>query len=256
MHTLADAQRALLSTVLLELRLIAGWLPSDALGLIRTLAGWYELVNLEDRIAYLGGAPLRPPFELGSLDVAWSAASGAQSLGELRSALARSSWAIPEARRRPSSVSGSDWPGRAESPPASRRRRAGQRERPRCSSHASSSSPGCRSTRCRCPTSDSWALPGRPPARTSGSSKPCQPRPRGRLRPQPISDLLWRAEASWWTRVEQEARVLLGSAVAGRNVVVGAAALLAADARRVAVALGAVTRRGLPGVEEVLDATA
>ena len=35
----------------LDLRLLAGWLPGDALGLLRALAAWYELVNIEDRVA-------------------------------------------------------------------------------------------------------------------------------------------------------------------------------------------------------------
>ena len=255
-RSLADAQRALLSTVLLELRLIAGWLPSDALGLVRTLAGWYELVNLEDRIAYLGGAPLRPPFELGSLDVAWSAASGAQSLGELRSALAPSAWGDP----------GGETPAEFGLGLRLAWARRVAADVPEASTWAAGAT-GLLVARELFVTGlpvDTLPLPD---FRLLGSAWPAARTYERFVEALPAQaawaldaatdpDLLWRAEAGWWTRVEREARALLGSAVAGRNVVVGAAALLAADARRVAVALGAVARRGLPGVEEVLDATA
>jgi hypothetical protein len=70
------------------------------------------------------------------------------------------------------------------------------------------------------------------------------------------TDALWRAEAAWWRRVEADAHVLSRSATAGRPVVVGVVALLAADARRVALVLGGVARRGLAGVSEALDALA
>jgi hypothetical protein len=254
--TLPDAQRAVASTVLLELRLLAGWLPSDALGLVRTLAGWYELVNLEDRTAYLVGAPLRLPFELGSLDVAWSPASGAQSLGELRSALASSPWGDPGGET-PAELSLGlrlAWARRiaADVPEAL---------------HWAAGATALLVARQLFVTGlpvDTLPLPG---FRLLGSawtvartyerfvgSLPTQAA--WALEEAAVPELLWLAEARWWRRVEQEARALLGSGVAGRSVVVGAAVLLAADARRVAAVLGAVARRGLPGVEEVLDAGA
>ena len=92
---LEAAQRALAVKTLLDLRLLAGWLPRDALGLLRALAAWFELANLEDRIAYLDGAPLREPFELGSLAGAWPRAAEAQSIEELRQALAPTAWGDP-----------------------------------------------------------------------------------------------------------------------------------------------------------------
>lgn len=253
---LADAQRAVVAKVLLELRLLAGWLPSEALGLVRTLAGWYELVNLEDRIAYLGGAPLRPPFELGSLATAWSGASGAQSLGELRSALASSTWGDP----------GGDTPGEL----SFGLRLAWARRITTTVPEALPWAAGATALLVAhelfvtglpvdiLPVPEARLLgPAWPAAATYGQfvdALPAQASWALELAPEP--GLLWRAEARWWVRVEQEARALLGSGIAGRNVVVGAAALLAADARRVAVALGAVARRGLPGVEEARDATA
>jgi hypothetical protein len=253
---LADAQRAVASTVLLELRLLAGWLPSDALGLLRTLAGWYELANLEDRMAYLEGAQLRPPFELGSLDVAWSHAAGAQSLRELRSALASSSWGDPGGETPAEFSLGLRlaWARRlADDVPEALHWAAGATALLVARELFVTGLPV-----------DTLPLPGFrllgsawQAARTYERFVDTLPAHAAwALDPAPDPDLLWRAEAGWWTRVEQEARVLLGGTVAGRNVAVGAAALLAADARRVAVALGGVARRGLTGVEEVLDATA
>lgn len=254
--SLAEAQRAVVSTVLLELRLLAGWLPSEALSLVRTLAGWYELVNLEDRVAYLGGAPLRPPFDLGSLGAAWPRASAAQSLAELRSALASSPWGDP----------GGDTP--AELSFGLRLAWAH-----RIAKNAPEALPWAAGATALLVARELFVaglpvdiLPV-PEVRLLGSAWPAATayeqfvaalpaQAAWALEPATEPELLWRAEARWWVRVEQEARALLGSAVAGRNVVVGAAALMAADARRVAAALEAVARRGLPGIEEALDATA
>ena len=65
--TLEDAQRAVASVLLLELRLLLGWLPRGCSELVRSLGAWFELVNVEDRLAYLRGGPLQPAFELGAL---------------------------------------------------------------------------------------------------------------------------------------------------------------------------------------------
>ena len=92
---LAGAQRAIASTTLLHLRLLAGWLPREALEPLRSLAAYFELANLEDRLAYLEGAPLSQPFELGSLAVAWPRAEQAQTPEELVAVLAASPWGDP-----------------------------------------------------------------------------------------------------------------------------------------------------------------
>jgi hypothetical protein len=253
---LADAQRAIASKTLLELRLLAGWLPGEALGLLRALAAWYELANLEDRIAYLGGAPLRRPFELGSLAVAWPRAAGAQSLDELRRSLRPSSWGDPGGStaaevslglrlawaRRVAAVApeARSWAAGAaalllarelfvvglavELLPLPAVRLLGPRWQ-------------AAGTFARfvdaLPPDAAWAL--------AGAEGP---------------EDLWRAEARWWARCEADATTLVHTAVAGPRVVVGAAALLAADAHRAASALEAAARRGLAGVEEAIDAAA
>lgn len=253
---LAGAQRALMTKTLLELRLLAGWLPGDALGLLRALAAWYELANIEDRISYLAGGPLRPPFELGSLAVAWPRAAEAQSLDELRRAVAASSWGNPGGET-PAQVGLGlrlAWARRVASEvPEARLWAAGAsalllaRELfvvglpvellPLPSFRLLGSGWQVAGTFERfvhaLPADAAWSL--------TGISAP---------------EELWRAEALWWRQLEADAQTLLHARLADRQVVIGGAALLAADARRVATVLAAVARRGLRGVEEVLDAAA
>ena len=52
---LASAQRALAETTLWHIRVLAGWASPQGLEAIRSLAAWFELVNIEDRLAFLGG---------------------------------------------------------------------------------------------------------------------------------------------------------------------------------------------------------
>ena len=92
---LAEAQRAVASTLLLHLRVLAAWLPPSGAASLRALAAWFELVNIEDRLAYQLGGGLRRPFELGGLSTAWSRLSETQSPAELRRALAASAWTDP-----------------------------------------------------------------------------------------------------------------------------------------------------------------
>jgi hypothetical protein len=69
------------------------------------------------------------------------------------------------------------------------------------------------------------------------------------------SDELWRAEARWWSRVERDGFALLGEgsgAGLGPAPVLGAVAVLAADAWRVRAALELAARGGQP--LEVFDA--
>jgi hypothetical protein len=209
---------------------------------------------VEDRLAYLGGAPFRPPFELGSLAVAWPRAAGAQSLGELRTALASSGWGDPGGET-PAQIGMGlrlAWARRvAALVPEVRAWAAGAvalllaRELfvvglpvellplPAFTLLG----PGWQRARTfdrfveELPADAAWAFEG-----IAGPEN------------------LWRAEAGWWARCEAEARELLQGTIGDRRVVAGAVALLAADAHRVSAALGAAARRELAGVEEAFDA--
>jgi hypothetical protein len=248
--SVGESQRAIASKALMDLRLLAGWLPADAIGLLRALAAWFELANLEDRIAYFDGAPLRTPFELGSLGVAWPRAAETQGLEELRRALAATPWGDPGGES--SVVAGLGlrlaWARRVagEAPAATRWASgaaglllareifvAGLPVEALPLPKLELLGPGWQTARTLphfvrdLPPSAAWAL-------------------------EDLADAadLWRAEARWWSTVEADGDRLLHRESAGPDVVTGATALLAADAHRIVAALGAVWRRELAGVEE------
>lgn len=249
----AAAQRAIAATTLLHLRILAGWLPPGAVGVVRALAGWFEAVNVEDRLAYLLGHEPQRPFALGSLSLAWPALSRAQTPADLRAALAGSSWGDPGSDE-PVDVHvalGVAWARRvlAEAPEA----RAwvggalalllarglvpggGARVPAAVDSLLGSAwrqAQTIRSLATALPNHASWALEG-------------------------VDDPqdLWRAEAAWWERVERDAEAMVRGHREGRRTVVGVVALLGADARRASMALAAAARGGPALLEEALDAT-
>jgi hypothetical protein len=95
---LTAAERGVADTLLWHLRILAGWLPAAGAALIRALAGWFELANIDARLAALAGDGREPaPFALGTLGTAWGAAEQARTIEELADALAGSGWALPRA---------------------------------------------------------------------------------------------------------------------------------------------------------------
>jgi hypothetical protein len=252
-----EAQRAVVESTLLHLRVLAGWLPRDGLELLRTLVAWFELANVEDRLTYLLGGPLRRPFELGSLAVAWPAVASAQTDDELRRALASTRWSTGPGAAVPDDLQLGlrlAWARRVlRDVPEARAWAAGAvailvaRQL-----FVSGRVLGGLDQAIAPALGSSWAHAG-----TLASFRAAvPPQAAWPLAEVESTDALWRAEAAWWRRVEADAHVLSRSATAGRPVVVGVVALLAADARRVALVLGGVARRGLAGVSEALDALA
>jgi hypothetical protein len=70
---LEAAQRGVAETLLWHLRIMAGWLPTAGAGLVRALAGWFELANVDARLAALAGDGGEPaPFVRGGLATAWT----------------------------------------------------------------------------------------------------------------------------------------------------------------------------------------
>jgi len=241
---LEEAERAVLDTTLLHLRLLLGWLPAAAHGLLRTLAAWFELANVEERVAYLAGGELPRPFELGALAVAWPRAADAQSLEELSRALSGPAWTelrvhsvaelglalrlawarrvaaeVPEAR--PWALGGTALLLASElyvvGLPVER---LAVPTVPLLGS-AWQSAGTFEELKQSLPPDAAWAL--------AETSRP---------------DELWRAEARWWDTVEQDADRLLHTGSVGQAVVTGAVALLAADAHRVVAALETAARGG------------
>ena len=87
------AERAVAETLLWHLRILAGWLPASGAGLVRTLAGWFELANIDARLAAFAGDGREPePFVLGGLATAWARIDQARTIEEVAQAIAASAW--------------------------------------------------------------------------------------------------------------------------------------------------------------------
>ncbi len=251
---LAEAQRAVAATALWQMRVLAGWLPPGAALHARVLVAWFEIANLDERLAELDGMPSRRPFDPGSLGSASRRIAGASSTSDLRLALAASDWGDP----------GSDEP--ADIARAVRLRWA-------------------RRVLDAVPAAAPWALGavalllardlaagGRPrgalfrlpelgrgvadAADITGLTRRLSPRASWVLAGIDDAGALWTAEVRWWRRVEEDARALLVRSSDGMSVLTGAAALVAVDARRVSAALAAAARGGSASALEVLDAVA
>jgi hypothetical protein len=240
------------STLLWNLRVLAGWLPRDGVAALRALAAWFELADVDERIRVLTGLPAGPTYRLGALATAWSRIEPSQSLPDLRSRLAstpwgdpggdsgwqiqlalRLSWAERVAREAPPA---GDWAAAAAALLFAREVVGGGRRLPprQARSAARLLGPSAASARdlaglaAALPRSVAWVLDG-------------------------VSDAedLWRAEPRFWRRVEDDAFGLARSSSFGLPRIVGAVGLLAADAWRVRAALTLAGRSPAP---EVLDA--
>ncbi|HWF40919.1 MAG TPA: hypothetical protein VN683_02435, partial [Acidothermaceae bacterium] len=66
-HDLADAQRAVASTLLWNVRVLAGWVPANGVGMLRIAMAWFEILNVEARLRPAERRPVPPRFEMGSL---------------------------------------------------------------------------------------------------------------------------------------------------------------------------------------------
>lgn len=250
--TLEEAERELAASAALRVRTLAAWLPPEGTSLLRALGGWFEIANVEDRLAYLAGGSLWPAIPLGVLSSAGVAASEIEDPAELRRLLAASSWGAP-ASDRPEDILLAlrfGWARRVvrQVPEAARWACGGAalvlaaelflRDRPVDPSFVpvgvlgrgwsgASAVPDLRS---RLPAVAAWAL--------AGIEDPAE---------------LWRAELVWWQQVAAEARTMTVSGLPGRRTIVGVAALLALDAVRVATALAVAASGGSPAAWEVLN---
>ncbi len=255
--TLAQAQHGTAATVLWHLRILAGWLPSSGVRALRALAGWFELANVDQHLRALAGRPAEPPYRLGMLATAWPRLARATSPDQLRAELASSPWGDPGGSTERDIALGMRlaWADRV---------------------------------RGRVPAAAGWArgaaallvarelvVTGRPlptgasvaarrllgrglPAEVGGSvaelAGTLPPDAAGALREVARPDELWRAEIRWWIRLRTEGAALLSKAGFAPEPVVGAAAVLAADAWLVRAALELAARGGT--APEALDALA
>jgi hypothetical protein len=63
--------------------------------MLRLLAGWFEIANVDERLSEFGGQRGESPFRLGSLATAWPRLATASDARQLRDALAASPWGDP-----------------------------------------------------------------------------------------------------------------------------------------------------------------
>jgi hypothetical protein len=249
--SLAAAQHAVAETILWDMRVLAGWLPRDGVSLLRLLAAYFEIANVDELLQTLAGRPSDPEFQLGALATAWPRLSETTSMVELRHALAASAWGDPggDSSRDIRLAMRARWAARVVA--------SGDRARawatastgllhsaePSGDAAAATSRDGTAgqpSARARLATPGRrrQALPGQP--RTSAAA--------GRAAES------WQAEVDWWRRVEADGRGLLRSSASDSDPVLGTVVVMAADARRVRAALACAARGGL--ALEAYDAVA
>lgn len=251
---LADAQRAVAATALWQLRVLAGWLPPGAAPRARVLAAWFEIANIDERIAELAGMESHPQFDLGSLASVSRQVGGTTSAAGLRAVLASSEWGDPGGDA-PAAIARAlrlAWARRAlDSLPGAATWTLGAVALLLARDIASGGGP-------------QGALSRLPELGRDVAGAADIPELARRLAPRAawvlsgVDDAtgLWMAEARWWRRVETDARALLARSPDGVSALTGAAALVAVDARRVSAALAAAARGGSPSTLEVLDAVA
>jgi len=248
---LEAAQRAVAASTLLHLRLLSGWLPPGGAEFLRSLAAWYELANVEDRLAYLLGADLRPPFDLGGLASAWPAASQAVDVTDLRRALATSAWGDPGGTR-PDELHlalRASWANRvAASAPEVADLVAGGLALLVARELFVTGRPVELLLRRHLPALGiEWE---RAPTFTELAAA-LPPRAAWVLDEIDAPERLWQAELAWWRRVETDGRELMLRSSEGRAVVTGAVLQLAVDTWLTAAALAAAAAGGV-GIEAVL----
>lgn len=257
--TLPEAQRAVSATVLWHLRVLAGWVPHGDARVLRVLAGGFEVANTDERVRFLAGLEHEPPYQLGSLATAWPRIAVAPSLPAIRDVLGGSAWGDPGdatpralhlgmrlawAARVAASVPGArHWAGGAAAILVAREVVvAGHRPTPEAIRVATGLL-GPDWIGQRTVAGLAAALPGEARWALDGID---------------TTDELWRAEARFWARVGQDGMTRLTRGVASDAPVIGAAAVLAADAWRVRAALEVAARSGRDDarVLEAFDAVA
>ncbi len=253
-HALDMAQRAVSEALLWDLRVLAGWLPRGGTAMMRALAGWFEIANITERLRELDTGTPGQYFELGALATAWPRLRALAGPPGVRRALAASAWDDP----------GGDEPAAIEvGLRAMWARRIAALGEPARTWAAAAIVLLLASERFAAGRPDNTALRSVAAALLGRAAAAGTLDELAAGLPRRLSWVLsqgtapgglWRNEAIWWRRVDQDGRKLLGAKGYGRGPVIGAAVVLAADARRVGSALEVAARGG--GSVEALDAVA
>jgi hypothetical protein len=245
-QSLAAAQRQIAGSILWDLRVLAGWLPSGGLRLLRVLSAWFEVANIDELLQSIAGRPTDAEFRLGALATAWPRLRQAASNGELRAALAASAWQDPGGESTYAMRIGirARWAARAAAlgDPArtwaagavallvaGERFSAGRAVDPAVMGSALSLlGPAAQAA-----TLEEMAsgLPSRAGWVLAGITAPAD---------------LWRAEQAWLARVERDGLRLLRTSGLDSDAVLGAVTVMACDAWRIRAALELAARGGKP----------
>ncbi|MCQ1987150.1 hypothetical protein [Arthrobacter sp. zg-Y844] len=264
-RTLGAAQQATRRTVLWQLRVLAGWLPAGQdTQLVRAAAARYEADNIVALAAALrrnvdsGTDPepasdSAPVFDLGGLATAWPRLQTADSPETLQAMLAASPWGDPGSAVSLPDMLTAVWLRRLAS--------AAPATRPWAVAGAVLLAARLLLVT-RTGTTDRLVSLLRPLIGTGWTEAASLSELTAALSPaagQALAEVqepheLWRAEARLAAQVEADGFGLLRAGLPGPDVVVGAMAVLAADAWRVRAALAAAATG--TGRSEVLDAVA
>jgi hypothetical protein len=262
-QSLAVAEHAVGDVLLWHLRVLAGWLPAEGAGVLRVLAGGFEIANTDEHLRRLAGRDSEAygvvaPYRLGRLATAWPRLARTSTIAEVAEVLRASAWGDPgdASERGVRLAMRLSWARQVAGavPPARDWAAAGAAL---VIARVLPSRPG------QVP-----AAPERAAAALLGSSalhagtlRELAERIPGRLRwvladlpTAGAADELWRAEGTWWRRVESDGFAMVLRSAPGPEVPLGAAAVLAADAWRVRAALELAARGG--AAPEAFDAVA
>lgn len=241
-QTLSESEHALAAGLLWRLRVLSGWQPPVGAGAIRLLAAGFEIANVDDHARVLtAGAQTRtsdPPFELGSLGIAWSRVRTTTSITRLRAALATSIWGDP----------GSDRPADIATAIRlvwARRIIAAVADAARWAAGGAALLVARRLFVERAPLSETAHRHGvailgpvaltAPDLAAFGAALPSDAR--WALTDVTAADQLWRAEFRWWSRFERDGMALVAGSRFGAATPIGVVALLTVDAWRLRAAL-------------------
>jgi hypothetical protein len=244
-QSLGEAQHAVLDTMVWNLRVLAGWAPREGVGILRAMTAGLEVANTLHHREALATGQVAAAYRLGGLGTAWSRVASTSDVAELRRVLSASPWGDPggdsartvglsmqavAADRLVTVVPEAEaWAAGAVALLVARELESGQGPLPE----------GCRVAAAR--------VVGWPAVTATGLDELVAALPRSArwaLATVDRAEDLWRAEAHWWRRMDHDARAMVARSMPGREVLVGAAGLLAADAWRIRGALELAARGG------------
>lgn len=242
---LAEAQRAVVDTLLWNVRVLAGWAPGAGVAMLRSVASPLVAVNVEEHLQRLAGEDRLPPFRLGALSTTWPRLAHADSPAEVCRVLAASPWGDPHSesprdivltmravaaeRVMATAPPAAPWAAAATALLFAREVLRDGRELP----------PYARSVAARVIGNAAVSTATLP--ELAGALLPSA---RWALADVAGPDDLWHAESSWWRHVERDAFPLVHVGIAGPENLLGSVALLAVDAWRVRAALESAARGG------------